>query len=311
MMAAGSRPFGLHYGYVALAAGAVALMATLGFGRWAYSLILPGMREGLTLTYTQMGILSTGNMVGYLAAVPVAGIAASRYGSRMVIGASMLVAGVALLSTGLSPNFELAFVALFLAGIASAGAIVPSMALAGIWVAPQKRGLATGLVNTPLGLAFFVTGPVIPGLAASSTGMGWRYGWYLVGAVVLLGGVLVAVLMRNRPPDLGLQVMGATGNSAAEESPASPLNWGLVYRSGRVWHLAVLYGLFGFSFAGLSTFFAAFLRDQGGITEGVIGSMWALSGVGMAAGCLAWGYISDRVGRAAGIAIVFLFLAGS
>jgi len=73
----------------------------------------------------------------------------------------------------------------------------------------------------------------------------------------------------------------------------------------------VLYGLFGFSFAGLSTFFAAFLRDQGGITEGVIGSMWALSGVGMAAGCLAWGYISDRVGRAAGIAIVFLFLAGS
>ncbi|HLB11862.1 MAG TPA: YbfB/YjiJ family MFS transporter, partial [Dehalococcoidia bacterium] len=97
MMAAGSRPFGLHYGYVALAAGAVALMATLGFGRWAYSLILPGMREGLTLTYTQMGILSTGNMVGYLAAVPVAGIAASRYGSRMVIGASMLVAGVALL----------------------------------------------------------------------------------------------------------------------------------------------------------------------------------------------------------------------
>lgn len=151
MITVRSRPFGLHYGYIALAMGAVAIMGTLGFGRWGYSLILPGMREGLSLSYTQMGILGTANMLGYLAAVPLGGIAASRYGSRLVIGASVLVTGVALLGTGLSPGFEPALILQTLAGVASAGAIVPSMALAGIWVAPRKRGLATGLVNTGLG----------------------------------------------------------------------------------------------------------------------------------------------------------------
>ena len=388
---------GFHYGYIALAMGAVAITATLGFGRWAYSLILPGMKEGLALTYTQMGILGTANMLGYLASVPVAGIAASRYGSRLVIGGCMLVAGLALLATGLSPDFELALLSQTVAGIASAGAIVPSMALAGIWVAPRKRGMATGLVNSGLGLSFFVTGPVIPAMVASSAETGWRYGWYLVGGVVLLGGVLVAVLMRNRPQDLGLQVMGFApgavqgdppgrpyrsntqgdlpggpnarntqgdspggpnarntladlsggptarntqgdppgrpensntqggllgrpgepnikghgGGSNPQGPPASALNWGLVYRSGRIWHLSILYGIFGFAFASLSTFFAAFLRDQGGLGEGVIGNMWALSGVGMIMGCLAWGSFSDRVGRAAGIAVVFFFLAAA
>lgn len=170
----------LHYGYVALAMASLALLTTLGFGRFAYSLILPGMKEGLSLNYTQMGLLGTGNTIGYLAAVPLAGVAASRFGSRMVIVASMLVTGLALAATGAVFDFGWAIFFQTVAGVASAGAIVPSMAFAGAWVARHKRGIASGFITSGVGISFLATGPVIPSLVASYPEMGWRYAWFLV-----------------------------------------------------------------------------------------------------------------------------------
>jgi len=335
MLAVRRRPFGLHYGYISLAMASLALLATLGFGRFAYSLILPGMREGLSLTYTQMGLLGTGNTVGYLAAVPLAGVAASRFGSRLVMAASMLVTSLLLLATGFSPSFEWALLFQTLAGLTSAGAIVPSMAFAGAWVAPHKRGVASGFIASGMGLSFFATGPVIPGLVASSPDMGWRYGWFMVAGVLFVSGLLVSAFLRSRPEDVGLQAMGfiptrvqgdPTGagdppgegdppgrpyRSDSRQAPVSALNWGLVYRSRPVWHLSALYGIFGFAYISYLTFFAAFLRDQGGLAEGIIGNMWAISGVGLIIGALAWGALSDRLGRRNGIAMAFIVLAAS
>lgn len=285
------------------------LVATLGFGRFSNNLILPSMKDGLGLNYTQLGLLGTANMIGYLIAVPVAGVLASRFGSRLVMGLAMLVTGIALLSTGFSPTFELAFISQVVAGIGSAAAIVPSMALASIWVAPSKRGLATGIVNAGLGISFFVTGPLIPALIASSTDMGWRYAWYLLAAVVLGSGLIVAAFMRNRPQDMGLPPLGAAAAAPIPGSATSSLDWGAVYRSRPVWHLAFLYFIFGFAYSSYLTFFAAFLRDQGGLAGGIIGNMWAISGLGIVVGCLAWGSLSDMLGRKTSIIIVFFFLA--
>lgn len=299
----------LHYGYVALAMASLALLTTLGFGRFAYSLILPGMKEGLSLNYTQMGLLGTGNTIGYLAAVPLAGVAASRFGSRMVIAASMLVTGLALAATGAVFDFGWALFFQAIAGVASAGAIVPSMAFAGAWVARRKRGIASGFITSGVGISFFATGPVIPSLVASYPEMGWRYAWFLVAGVVFLSGLLVAALLRSRPQDMGLQVMGFMPGETSPDRPVSALNWGLVYRSGAVWHLSILYGIFGFAYISYLTFFAAFLREQGGLAEGIIGNMWTISGLGMIAGSLVWGSLSDRLGRRLGISAVFVFLA--
>lgn len=310
-MAVETRSSGLHYGYIVLAVASLALITALGFGRFAYSLILPGMKEGLSLNYTQMGLLGTTNMIGYMVAVPLAGVGASRFGSRLVMSFSMAVTGLALLGTGAAPGFEWALLFQTLVGLASAGAIIPAMAAAGVWVAGKKRGLASGLVTSGVGLSFFATGPFMPGLVASSTDLGWRYAWFSVGGVVLVAGVLVAAFMRSHPHDLGLRTIASVPDAAPREKPASGLSWGLVYRSGAVWHLAALYGIFGFAYVSYLTFFAAFLREQGGLTAGVIGNMWAISGFGLIAGSLVWGMLSDRLGRRYGIAIVFLVLGGS
>ena len=100
----------LHYGWIILPVGLIGIMGALGFGRFAYTPILPAMKEGLSLTYTQMGWIGTGNFIGYLTFSLVGGYLATLIGSRAVISASLVLVGVCLILTGFSDSFEFALV---------------------------------------------------------------------------------------------------------------------------------------------------------------------------------------------------------
>ena len=55
-----------HYGWIVVFMGMLTTIGAHGFGRMAYTLILPEMREGLGITFTQSGLLASGNLAGYL-----------------------------------------------------------------------------------------------------------------------------------------------------------------------------------------------------------------------------------------------------
>ena len=67
----------VHYGWYVVAAGTLCVFAGLGFGRFALGMLLPAMGASLKLTYSQMGLISTSNFVGYLLAVLVCGYLSS------------------------------------------------------------------------------------------------------------------------------------------------------------------------------------------------------------------------------------------
>ena len=62
-------PLPFHYAWVIVATGTLCIVACLGFGRFALGMLLPSMASTLKLSYSQIGFISTGNFVGYLAAV--------------------------------------------------------------------------------------------------------------------------------------------------------------------------------------------------------------------------------------------------
>jgi len=105
----GSR---VHYGWVVIFTGMLATIACHGFGRMSYTLILPEMKEGLGLTYTQAGLFATGNFVGYLVFAVLGGFLAVRYGTRRVISLSLVLMGITMLLTGIANSFEWAFACL-------------------------------------------------------------------------------------------------------------------------------------------------------------------------------------------------------
>lgn len=295
----------MHYGYVIIGLGIMIVVGALGFARFGYTMILPVMKSSLQLNYTEAGLLATGNFIGYLLFSFMGGILASRYGPRIVITLSLLVAGAAMISTGLAQGFALAFLMRIITGMGSGGSNVPVMGLASSWFAPQKRGMATGFMAGGSGVGLVLTGLLLPRLFAHYGGdFGWRLSWYLLGGAVIVIGLLGLKFLVNRPRELGLSPVGGEEDGNGQ-GRASSLQWSLVYRSKTIWHLASIYFLFGFSYIIYTTFFAAYLTNEKGLLQSAAGNLWALIGVLSIFSGLLWGIFSDYFGRKAGLIAIF------
>jgi sugar phosphate permease len=317
------RSHGLHYGWVILAVATLTIMGCIGFARFGYTIILPPMQAALGLSNTQTGGLATGNFIGYLVLAVVGGYVASRYGPRRVVGISMLLTGVTMVLTGLSDSFGGALAWRVLTGVGTGGSNIPVMGLLSAWFASRRRGLATGVAMAGASLAMMVTGPLVSHTLDRFGEDGWRYGWFILGAFVLLLGLLAAALLRNRPEEKGLRPVAAdTDESVAQAvrsvSPQTArtslrqtrgtgsLDWGRVYRAKAVWHLALVYIAFGFSYVIYVTFFAKYLQAEGGYSKEAAGNLWAMVGwISIFCG-LIWGTVSDWIGRKYGLALVYL-----
>ena len=63
----------IHYGWIVIFMGLIATVTAHGFGRMAYTLLLPAMKDGLGFDYTQLGLLGTANFIGYLSMALIGG----------------------------------------------------------------------------------------------------------------------------------------------------------------------------------------------------------------------------------------------
>ncbi|MEM3596287.1 MAG: YbfB/YjiJ family MFS transporter, partial [Candidatus Bathyarchaeia archaeon] len=88
--------------YLIIFSGHLAVLGSLGFARFGYSMILPSMKEGLGLSYTQMGLMASGNFSGYMVFAILGGLLASKYGARVVMTISLTLVGASMLLTGLA-----------------------------------------------------------------------------------------------------------------------------------------------------------------------------------------------------------------
>jgi len=301
-----SRP--LHYGIIVVAMATITVMAALGFGRFGYTTILPSMQEGLGLSHTETGLLATWNAIGYVATVLFAGALASRFGPRLVATVATILVGTSMFLTGLVDNFLGALVLRTITGVGSAGANVPVMGLLPAWFAPRRRGMATGIAVAGSSLGLMVTGPLVPQIIAAYGPLGWRVAWYCLGGLAILIGILGYMVLRNRPAEKGLLPYGQESGDASPEATAeraSGLAWGLVYRSRALWHLAVIYFMFGFSYFIYATFFVKYLVQEGGFAQREAGNLWGLVGMFSVASGFIWGLISDRWGRKMGLLGVY------
>jgi MFS family permease len=285
------------------------VFGALGLARHGYTSVLPAMQKSLQLTHTQTGELQSWNLLGYLLTVVFAGLLATRYGPRVVIGVALAVAGCAMVLTGLIPTFHGASLGRFLAGAGGAGANVPAMGLVSAWFGARRRGLAAGVAVAGSSLGLILTGPMVPFLLARLGPEGWRVCWYLLGALALAAGLLAALFLRNRPAELGLLPLGQTEfeRSRPDQAPGTAsLEWSLVWRSRALWHLAAIYFAFGFSYIIYSTFFIRYLVGEAAFASTRAGWLWLQVGLVSVVSGFVWGVISDRRGRRFALLWVFI-----
>ena len=307
------KPGKLHYGWIVIFMGLLTTIASHGFGRMSYTIILPAMKDGLQFNYTQLGLLGTGNFLGYLTMAIIGGFLASRFGTRLVITFAVMLMGITMILTGLAQSFGFAFIMRLLTGLGSGASFVPAMALGSAWFAMKNRGFATGIVSAGIGIGTLISGLVVPPILSAFGPNGWRFSWYFLGGAVLVVSGIVYVFVRSRPEEKGLQQVGAEKSELISPLPpdakqTSSLQWTTVFKMASVWYLGIVYFFYGLSYIIYMIFFAAFLVKEMGMTQQWAGGLWALVG-GLSIFCgVIWGGISDRLGRNRGAALAYLVL---
>jgi MFS family permease len=286
---------------VIVAAGTLTLFACLGLGRFALGMLLPSMSESLPLTYAEMGFISTGNFVGYLAAVVAAGWLVRRLGSRSSVGLGLAVVGLSMLLVGRAGGFSEVLVLYVITGIGSGVANVPMMGLVSLWFARRHRGKAAGFMVIGSGFAIIFAGQIVPWINLQYGAEGWRTGWSVLGGVVLAVALVCALLLRNRPEELSLSPVGADADPRA---PQESLHMDRPARRRTLAHLGAIYFLFGATYVIYATFIVTSLVQERGFPETTAGTFWAwLGALSLLSG--QFGTLSDRAGRRAGLSLVF------
>ncbi|HWR98815.1 MAG TPA: MFS transporter, partial [Candidatus Methanoperedens sp.] len=293
-----------HYAWVIVLGGTLTTFAALGLGRFALGMLLPAMSADLGLGYARMGWVGTANFVGYLISVLASGVVTARIGPRRMVAGALVVTGLSLAGVSRAGSLESLLVLYFLTGLGSGAANVPVMSLVASWFGTRARGRAAGFIVSGSGFAILLSGWLIPLLNRQHGAGGWRASWLALAAIILAVAAVDALLLRDRPADLGLEPHGGPG--AAFAPPAHhPRGIGGVLRRGALWYVGLLYVLFGFTYVIAATFMVTALVRDRGFPESVAGTFWsAVGALSLLSGPI-FGTLSDRIGRRGGLALVF------
>jgi predicted MFS family arabinose efflux permease len=233
----------------------------LGIGRFAYSLVLPDMRNTLGWSYSVAGFMNTVNAAGYLAGALAAAALTRRFGLPAAVRWSTLACLLSLALCALSGNFFVLSFARLLVGIGAAVAFVAGAALAARIAQnyPARADFLLSLFYAGPGLGIVTSGLVAPFvLQAFGPGSWWIVWW----AMTLLSAILTMPLL--------MAPLGAGHGGAAAKPARFAIRPILIYLAG--------YFLFGAGYIAYMTFMIAYVRDAGG---GAIAqsAFWCLLGM--------------------------------
>ena len=293
-----------HYGWIIVLTGTMVLFSCLGLGRFALGMLLPSMGISLHMNYSQMGLIGTGNFVGYMISVVLAGIIARAIGARRTIFAGLVLVGVSMILISRAMTF-IEVMALYVAtGMGSGMANVPMMGLVSHWFLKSTRGRAAGTMLSGNGLAIVFTGLFVPWVNIGQGAEGWRTGWLTIGIISLVIAFIAVMLLRNDPEEKGLVPLGNAdqGGSSSfvtqEHGKKSSGKWTMV-------HLGCIYTLFGATYVVYATFIVTAMVNERGFGEGTAGTFWAVvGGLSIFSGPV-FGWLSDRLGRKMGMMVVY------
>lgn len=268
-------------------AGMVTLAAAMGIGRFAFTPVLPMMRADAGLTLAAAGWLASANYVGYFVGALMA--VWLRASPAALVRGSLLAIAVLTAAMGVSSELGVWLALRFLAGVASAWALVFSSAWVLHRLAAQGRPALGAVMFAGVGAGIVLAGLLTLGFLAAA--------WSSAQAWVALGAAALALTAAAWPAYRSGEAP-APGRSA----PEHPLR-----AARRHLRLVACYGAFGFGYIIPATFLPE-MAKAAVADPAVFGWAWPLFGVAGAVSVLAAGRLSarfsDRALWAAGSAVM-------
>jgi MFS family permease len=273
----------VRYRWAVLAAGT---LSQTSFSALAIGLpvLVPTLREEYDLTLGQIGVVLGAEWIGALVTMLPWGIAADRFGERVVLALGLSGCSAFLVGAAYAPDFASLVALLALAGAAGASVNSASGRAVMHWFDANERGLALGVRQTAVPLGGLIAALAIPQLISSGDATA---GFLFFAALCAVGAVVGSTVIRSRDVD-----------RHEHELEASTLVRTL--RDGRLWRLSIGAGVYVYSQIAVIGFGVVFLHDEHGLTEREAALVLAASqvlAVGFRIGTGRW---SDVVGSRIG-----------
>lgn len=268
-----------RYGrYRVIFAGICALILTVGLARFAYTPMLPIMRDQAGLSHLAGGWLATINYAGYMSGALLAASISNLRWKFMLYRLGLVIAVVSTVAMGLTDNVVVWAGLRYISGFSSTAGLLLASGLVLNWLLRQGHRPELGLHFMGLGLGIAVSGVAVAAMAHWLT---WDGLW------VGLGTLGIAFFL---PAWWWLPAPAAIQTGAAEPvaAPAAPSKrW--------MWLFIATYFCAGFGFVISATFIVAILV-QLPLLAGKGSWVWVIVGLAAAPSCFVW----DRIARSLG-----------
>jgi len=292
-----------YYGWIIVAVALISMAFWMGI-RTSFSVFYVALLEDFPWNRGGSAGVQSMALITYTCMAPLLGGLIDRFGPRRVI-----TPGILILAVGLMLCSKIEFLSQFYifygvvagTGISCIGIISYSAILAH-WF-EKKRGLASGIAVSGMGLGTFVLVPMSQSLISM---WGWRMTFIITGCLVLI--ILVpanALFLRHKPRELGQYPDGSTPSDSnqrnhSQDRPGNTQDNDWTLRKAahtlRFWSL-VIFPFFGF----IAVFIIVvhqvrFLVDQG-IDKMTAAFIFAMLGIVSSIFRVFWGWLSDRISR--------------
>lgn len=268
-----------------------AMYVGIGLARFAYTPLLPAVIAAGWFPADQAAYLGAANLAGYLAGALAGRRLAVRWSTAVVGRAMILATAASLFACAVPVSFAWFSAWRFLSGVTGGVLMVIAAPAALRIVPPERRGLASGVIFTGVGLGITSSGVFVPLLL----GLGLRETWATLGLATL---AIAAASWRFWPPEAG-----AGDLAARPESPAWP---------AAATALVCLYALVAVGLVPHMVFLVAYVAQGIGAGIAAGSAYWVLFGVGASVGPSLFGQLADRLGvsRTLALALAAQIAAG-
>lgn len=253
-------------------------MAVFAFGPLA-----PFLQENLGITRAQIGMFSSAIYTGMLTFSTHAGWLTDKYGTRLFLVAGPISMGVLFITFALSRSFVISILIIFLSGLGYQFINPATVKGLVLWFPHNLRATAIGLKQAGVSFGGVLVAAILPLLIAYFS---WQGGITFIGIVIIFSALISGLFYREPLHNAPLK----------EESTGSGLRGIRHILTNRNLMLAGGSGvMYGASATAFHTYLILYLNESFYVPIALAGFLLAIAQLGVVAGRILWGIISDRI----------------